>query len=49
MISTLFATPSQWALQYLAFSGAAQLQAALAHFLLDWAAIDLLLRSVNRT
>lgn len=32
-ISTLSAMPSQWALQYLAFSGAAQVQAALAHFL----------------
>jgi hypothetical protein len=44
MISTFFATPSQWALQYLSLSGAMQLQAAFAHFFVAWAAIVLLLR-----
>ncbi len=43
MISTFCATPSQWALQYLAFSGGMQLQAAFAHFLVAWLAMVLLL------
>jgi hypothetical protein len=33
MISVLSAMPSQWALQYFCFSGAMQLQAGFAHFL----------------
>jgi hypothetical protein len=33
MISTFWATPSQWALQYFALAGGTQQQAALAHFL----------------
>jgi len=33
MISVLSAMPSQWALQYFCFSGATQLQAGFAHFL----------------
>jgi hypothetical protein len=33
VISVLSAMPSQWALQYFAFSGGMQLHAAFAHFL----------------
>lgn len=43
MISTFCATPSQWALQYLALAGGTQLQAAFPHFL--GAAIIVLLGS----
>jgi hypothetical protein len=41
IISTFWATPSQWALQYLALLGGTQVQAAFPHFL--GAAIDRLL------
>ena len=46
MISTFWATPSQWALQYLALLGGMQLQAAFAHFL-GAAAMVRLLRFAN--
>jgi len=42
-ISTLSATPSQWALQYFSFSGGTQTQAGLAHFLAATAAMAYLL------
>lgn len=37
IISTLLPIPSQWALQYFSLSGAMQLHAGFAHFLLELA------------